>query len=189
MEISIEDLRADQEERITRTAELLVAAFVKTSPSAWDIHSARQEVRESLAPDRISRVALRHGTEVVGWIGGIPSYHGHVFDLHPLAVRPDMQGQGIGALLVRDFERIVYERGAATIYLGTDDEDGRTSLSRCDLYDNPQERMANVRNLGRHPFQFYQKMGYSIVGVLPDANGPGKPDIFMAKRVPTPFPA
>jgi len=26
-------------------------------------------------------------------------------------------------------------------------------------------------------------MGFVIVGVLPDANGFGKPDIFMAKRV------
>lgn len=34
-----------------------------------------------------------------------------------------------------------------------------------------------------HPYEFYQKLGYSIVGVLPDANGFEKPDIFMAKRV------
>jgi len=26
-------------------------------------------------------------------------------------------------------------------------------------------------------------MGYAIVGVIPDANGPGKPDIIMAKRM------
>jgi aminoglycoside 6'-N-acetyltransferase I len=31
--------------------------------------------------------------------------------------------------------------------------------------------------------KFYQKLGYVIVGVIPDANGPGKPDIMMAKRV------
>ena len=29
----------------------------------------------------------------------------------------------------------------------------------------------------------YQKCGFVIVGVVPDANGPGKPDILMAKRV------
>jgi hypothetical protein len=26
-------------------------------------------------------------------------------------------------------------------------------------------------------------MGYTIVGVIPDANGLGKPDILMAKRI------
>ena len=29
----------------------------------------------------------------------------------------------------------------------------------------------------------FQKMGYKIVGVFPDANGIGKPDIWMAKRI------
>jgi aminoglycoside 6'-N-acetyltransferase I len=28
-----------------------------------------------------------------------------------------------------------------------------------------------------------QKLGFSVVGVVPDANGLGKPDILMAKRV------
>ncbi|MDR3085239.1 MAG: hypothetical protein LBU47_02880 [Christensenellaceae bacterium] len=35
--------------------------------------------------------------------------------------------------------------------------------------------------LGRRPVEFYQKQGYQIVGVIPDANGPGKPDLYMAK--------
>jgi hypothetical protein len=39
-------------------------------------------------------------------------------------------------------------------------------------------------SLGRgHPFEFYQKCGFVIVGVVPDANGYSKPDILMAKRV------
>jgi len=36
---------------------------------------------------------------------------------------------------------------------------------------------------GCFPFEFYQKCGFVIVGVVPDANGLGKPDILMAKRV------
>jgi hypothetical protein len=31
--------------------------------------------------------------------------------------------------------------------------------------------------------QFYQRLGYTIVGVIPDANGPGKPDIVMTKWI------
>lgn len=47
------------------------------------------------------------------------------------------------------------------------------------------EKMQNVKNLKRHPFEFYQKIGYRIVGGIPDANGIGKPDIFMAKQLKT----
>ncbi len=59
-----------------------------------------------------------------------------------------------------------------------------TSLSEVDLYTGLTEHLRNVRDPGRrHPFGFYEKLGYTITGVVPDANGPGRPDIFMAKRV------
>ena len=75
------------------------------------------------------------------------------------------------------------KRGCITLYLGTDDEFDKTSLSGADLYDDLFGKIERIRNLRRHPFEFYQKMGYRIVGVLPDVNGIGKPDIWMAKRV------
>ena len=31
--------------------------------------------------------------------------------------------------------------------------------------------------------EFYLRVGFHIVGVIPDANGFGKPDILMAKRI------
>jgi aminoglycoside 6'-N-acetyltransferase I len=43
-----------------------------------------------------------------------------------------------------------------------------------------------MKNLRGHPYGFYQKLGFSIVGVMPDANGFGKPDIYMAKRCRSP---
>ncbi len=119
----------------------------------------------------------------MGWIGGIREYDGHAWELHPLVVHPDHQGQGVGRALVADLERLVSELGGTTIYLGTDDEDNMTSLSDKDLYPNVFEHITNIENLRGHPFSFYQKLGFAIVGVIPDANGPGKPDIIMAKRV------
>jgi aminoglycoside 6'-N-acetyltransferase I len=98
-------------------------------------------------------------------------------------VHPAHQLQGIGTALVQDFETQVRARGATTIWLGTDDEDNLTSLGGADLYPDVLERASKIRNLRSHPFGFYQKLGYAIVGILPDANGPGKPDILMAKRV------
>lgn len=85
--------------------------------------------------------------------------------------------------MVANFEEQARQRGGLTITLGTDDEDGMTSLSECDLYDDLWGRLKNIQNLKRHPFEFYQKMGYVITGVVPDANGTGKPDILMSKRV------
>jgi len=94
-----------------------------------------------------------------------------------------MQGQGIGRALVEDFEGQVRLRGGLTITLGTDDEDNMTSLSNVDLYENTWNRIQTIQNLKGHPFGFYQKLGYVITGVVPDANGRGKPDILMSKRI------
>jgi aminoglycoside 6'-N-acetyltransferase I len=70
--------------------------------------------------------------------------------------------------------------------LGTDDEQGGTTLAGISLFPNVLEQLAHIQNLHRHPYEFYQKLGYVIVGVVPDANGPGKPDILMAKSVAKP---
>ena len=85
------------------------------------------------------------------------------------------------AALVADLEERVRERGGYALWLGTDDEDGMTTVSGVDLYPNVLEHLANIKNLRGHPYEFYQRLGFSIIGILPDANGPGKPDIFMAK--------
>jgi aminoglycoside 6'-N-acetyltransferase I len=45
------------------------------------------------------------------------------------------------------------------------------------------EKIANIQNYKGHPYEFYLKCGYTITGVMPDANGRGKPDIIMGKRV------
>ena len=120
---------------------------------------------------------------VLGWIGAIREYEGHAWQLHPLVVHPEHQGFGIGRLLVQDLEVQIRQLGGTTIYLGTDDEDGMTSLANIDLYPDVFQHIARIKNLKHHPYQFYQKLGFAIVGVIPDANGPGKPDIIMAKRI------
>ncbi|MFN2132329.1 MAG: GNAT family N-acetyltransferase [Anaerolineae bacterium] len=182
--IQIVDLRPDDEKMVNEVATLLMDAFREHSPDyVPDIALALEEVRESLSPDCISRVAVDEDGAVLGYIAGHPHYYGHAWELHPLAVRPEYQRQGIGRALVTDLEERVRARGVLTLWLGTDDEDDRTTLSAVDLYPDPLEHLARIRNLRGHPYAFYQKMGFVIVGVIPDANGWGKPDIFMAKRV------
>jgi aminoglycoside 6'-N-acetyltransferase I len=170
--------------RHRQMARILQLAFAENWSDAWsEIEEGLEEVQEMLQPERIIRAAINDKGKVLGWIGGIPEYDGNVWELHPLAVHPDYQGQGIGTMLVEDFERQVAERGGLTIQLGSDDENDMTSLSGIDLYDNLWEKIANIRNIKNHPYTFYEKMGYSIIGVIPDANGYGRPDIYLGKRV------
>jgi aminoglycoside 6'-N-acetyltransferase I len=182
--MKIIDLPGLDSQLIEATAQLLQAGFRTFAPTAWpDIDSALEEVHKSLAEDRISRIMVNQHRQVLGWIGAIPEYSGHSWELHPLVVSPAHQRQGLGRRLVADLERQVHQRGGITLYLGSDDETGLTSLANVDLYPNPLDHLAAIQNLKGHPFGFYQKVGFSLVGVIPDANGWGKPDIFLAKRV------
>lgn len=177
-------LTPDHELAIHQAAEILTFAFREHWPESWpDMDSALQEVRAMLAADRICRAALDERGNVLGWIGGIPEYDGNVWELHPLAVHPAQQRRGLGRALVLDFEAQVRARGGLTIMLGTDDVDDMTTLSGVDLYRDTWEHIRNIRDLKGHPYVFYQKLGYTIIGVMPDANGRGKPDIYMGKRV------
>jgi aminoglycoside 6'-N-acetyltransferase I len=164
-------------------AELLIVGF-RPHWNAWQTTGEALAEVQMILDKGFARVALDdEGKLVLGWIGGLPEYDGNVWELHPLVVHPKYQRQGIGKALVADFEQQVKQRGALTIRLGSDDEDHMTSLAGGDLYDHLWEKIAHIQNLKGHPYEFYQKCGYSIIGVVPDANGHGKPDIIMGKRV------
>lgn len=181
---SIVNLQSQDEATIRQVAALLVEAFAANSPEAWsDLESALMEVQASFGEDRLSRVALTDDKQVLGWIGGRSAYDGHVWELHPLVVRPHSQGRGIGRALVDDIETCVKERGGLTMLLGTDDENHQTTLSDVNLFSDVSTHLTQIKNLKKHPYEFYQKLGYVIVGVIPDANGLGKPDILMAKSM------
>ncbi len=182
--MNITSLDPNNRKLIQQAAQLIVDAFREHWPDAWPtLEEGLKEIREMLESERICRAAVDENGNLLGIIGGIPAYDGHVWELHPLAILPSMQGQGIGRALVEDFEEQIRMKGGLTITLGSDDEDGMTSLANIDLYENLWEKIRDIRNFKDHPFEFYQKMGYVITGVVPDANGIGKPDILMAKRV------
>ncbi len=158
-------------------AKLLCACF----PHSYE-DCAQEEAAQCLSEGRIALAALTDG-RLAGFVGAMPNYGVTGWELHPLAVFPQFQGRGVGTALVKALEGKVKEKGGVTLYLGTDDEFDKTTLSQVDLYDRLWEQIANIRNLKRHPYEFYQKLGFQIVGVLPDVNGYGKPDIYMAKRL------
>lgn len=147
------------------------------------VEIAQAEVLESLAEGRISLVALDEQGKVAGWIGAIESYNGNCYELHPLVVRQDLRGRGIGKLLVETLEERVKGLGAMTIYLGTDDVDNGTNIAGKDVYPDPLCHAQGLESTNNHPLAFYRKLGYVVVGIIPDANGYGMPDIHMAKRI------
>lgn len=178
------DLQPGVEDAIRQTATLLLEGFAAHSPQAYpDLEAALAEVQESFGEDRISRIAVDEDGTILGWIGAISQYGGRVWELHPLVVKIQYQRKGVGRALVTDLEACVRSRGGLTITLGADDEDDQTSLSGINLYPDVWEHIKHIRNFKSHPYEFYQKLGYVIVGVVPEANGIGKPDILMAKSV------
>lgn len=129
-------------------------------------------------------LAMLDGGALLGWVGGLPEYRGRVWELHPLVVRRERRRRGIGRALVAAFEAEATRRGGLTATLGTDDDSGMTSLTGVNLYADLPRHLAELRDLGRgHPFLFYRKLGYVVSGVMPDANGAGRPDIYMSKAL------
>ena len=164
-------------------AEMLTLAFGLVWPGTPE--KAAEEVSEALEEGRICLVAVDENDRALGWVGGKHTY-AKVWELHPLVVHPDAQGRGVGSALVRDLEECVRERGGITLQLGTDDETGATSAYGVDVYEDVGGHIARLRIVDpqwRHPLEFYRKLGFSVIGLMPDANGIGKPDILMAKRV------
>ena len=115
--MEIGDLTRQRGDLIDEAARVLHATFLGRTDDWQDLDSARAEVLDSLATDRVSRVALDDGGSVIGWIGAIPSYGGRVWEIHPLVVSPSHRRRGIGRALVNDAERIVVGRGGLTLWL------------------------------------------------------------------------
>jgi len=166
----------------TQAANLLVEHF-DDHPRGWpDIESATAEVAQVIQSG--FAIGALEGNLLLGWIGGLPEYDGRVWELHPLVVRQDHRLRGIGRVLVAAFEDEAQRRGALTLTLGTDDDGGQTSVADVDLYGDVPRHIADLQDLGTgHPFLFYRRLGYVVTGLMPDANGRGKPDIYMSKPV------
>lgn len=170
---------------IEALAALSVRASRTHAPN-WlrTVEDAYQAIEEALQPAKACRVLLDDGSPV-GWVAAGPSW-GRVWELHPLLVDPDHQRRGYGRLLVKEIERVAMDAGALTLAVSTSDTTESTTLSGIDLYGDPigaLNRIGVVDEKAGHAFQFWCKVGYTVVGVLPDAEGLGMPSISLAKRI------
>ena len=167
-----------------RDAARILREALAHMPSAYnDAGEAEAEVRSFLAdPGRFALAALE-GRRLLGWIGGVRENYSHAYELHPLVVDRQKQRQGIGSALVAALEIRARSEGAITLYLGTDDDFGGTNLFGRDLYPDVLSKAAQLAPAGVHASSFYRRLGFEVVGIIPDANGFGRPDILMAKRI------
>lgn len=165
-----------------KAADILMRALAHVPSAYHTVEEATAEVAKLDEEDRLGFVALE-GETLQGWIGAIQTYS-HGWELHPLVVDPECHGRGIGTLLIRTLEERARKDGVLTLYLGTDDDYGGTTLFGRELYPDPLTALPRIAPAGRgHPFFFYRKMGFVPVGVMPDVNGRGRPDLLMAKRL------
>ncbi len=168
--MQIIDLTSHNGPAVRQAAELVAELIPPQQP----IDEARANVQDCLAPGKVARMVMEDDT-LVGWTGGREVYAGHLWELHPLVVRRERQRQGIGQALVADLEEHVRARGAHTVMVAADYEQG------IDLYANVLEHLRGIKNVHAYQYEFYERCGYVIVGVRPDASGFS--NIYMAKRI------
>lgn len=179
----ISDLENEDEMIQQQAAELFMSCSMEASPGLrFDLQFAIDEVKNSFAPGRISLVAIDR-QRVAGWGSAIRQYNGHNWEIRPLVVNRAYRRRGIGRSLFKELQDRVVAHGALTMWVSLQDEIGSTSLWGQELYPNPLVPLQDIRNLNGHPYSFFERLGFSITGVLPDANGFGKPDIFLSKRI------
>lgn len=174
---------SDEQEYQTIAATILSNTFNDLGTTSWPTYeSAVNEVKECIEKPNIC-IGIEVNHTLVGWVGLRPMYK-NTWELHPLVISTNYQKKGIGTILINEVEQIARLQGIIGIALGTDDEYNKTSLSSIKITkENIFNSIRSIKNLNHHPYEFYQKNGYFIVGIIPNANGKNKPDIWMWKSL------
>lgn len=170
--------------QLQSAANILLDSLAHVAGAWKTMDEANEEIGTRLVdPDWTGFAAVEDG-ELLGWIGGIASYS-HAWEVHPLVVAPGKQRRGVGKALIGALEDAARHAGALSLYLGSDDDFGGTTAFGADLLaDVPASiRALSLTPGSLHPLEFYRSVGFVVVGFIPDADGPGKPDIWFAKRL------
>ena len=170
------------EETIKQAAEILYITFGADEKNWWlkNRKEAFDEVKECIEKPNVC-IGIKTGNELIGWAGIRPMYE-KTWELHPMVIKKEYQRKSYGRLLLTEIERLAHLNGIIGLVVGSDDETNSTSLSAKEINgENIFDEIKNIKNYKSHPFEFYQKCGYSIIGLIPNANGQNKPDIWLWK--------
>ena len=174
----------ESEETIKQAAEILYIVFGGNSGNQWlkNQEEAFDEVKECTEKANIC-IGIKIRNELIGWAGIRPMYE-KTWELHPMLIKKEYQGKSYGRMLLKEIERMAYLNGIIGLVAGSDDETNSTSLSEKEINGkNIFEEIKNIKNYKNHPFEFYKKCGYNIIGIIPNANGQNKPDIWLWKDI------
>jgi aminoglycoside 6'-N-acetyltransferase I len=174
------DLRDLSKKQLYQCALLLN----KELPIGWNkVEDAQNEISEQLEADGYFYALIDSG-QLIGWGGILPCYSGNVYEIHPMVIDSKYQNKGFGGLLIKHLEDKARFLGGLTIYAASDDEsdDRRSSLRDADGYDDIYDKMKHF-DPKNHPARFYMKHGYQLIGIMPDANGRGKHDLILSKKL------
>lgn len=161
-------------------ADLLVASF----PTIYgdDITQALADVVQ-FAPEDRSLIARDSDGVPIGWLR-VEHFRGQASaEIKLIAVAPDRRRQGIGRTLVMAAEERMRGAGCVTMLATAGDTRGRTSLYGLDVTEDAPGLLADFHCHADHPAGFFLRVGYRLVGILPDAYGPGKHDLTLARRI------
>jgi len=175
---------SESEEIIKKAADLLYITFFEINGNIWlkNENDAFNVVKKCINETNIC-IGIKLENNLIGWVGLRPLYE-KTWELHPIVVKKEFQGKKYGHILLSELENIAYKNGIIGIVAGTDDETNSTSLSEKEINgENIFEEIKNIRNYKNHPFEFYKKCGYIVVGIIPNANGQNKPDIWLWKDI------
>lgn len=179
--ITVRPIQPNQHE-IDEVATVLHSGFADRSPAWPTVADARAEVVEYSTASQVSLVAeLEH--QIVGWISATPQYKQYGWELHPIVVAPQYQRRGVGTALINHLCDALQSRQATVLYAWSDDETMSTSLGGVNLYQQPLQHLSSFHPSSRHAGGFYLAQQFVLCGVIPDANGTGKPDILFARHI------
>jgi aminoglycoside 6'-N-acetyltransferase I len=173
----------ESDEIIKQAADILYGTFYDIG-KLWlrNLKEALDEVYECIGENNIC-VGIKVGNKLIGWAGLRPMYK-ETWELHPMVIQKEYQKKGYGNILIKELEKIAINNGIIGIVAGSDDETNSTSLSDKTITgENIFEEIKNIKNYKNHPYEFYEKCGYKIIGIIPNANGPQKPDIWLWKDI------
>jgi len=135
--------------------------ILRSLPGWFGIETALLEYAE--ATDRLPTfVAISEG-ETVGFVT-VERHSQSEYEIHCIAVRDSLRGQGIGAALVHAAEAWMKERGAIRLIVKTIAES----------HPSPEYKASRA---------FYQHQGFLSEKIIPDIWGPSNPCLQMSKAV------
>jgi aminoglycoside 6'-N-acetyltransferase I len=176
---------SESKETMEKAAKLLVETFSQSG--MWpDLNEkiAADEVNECVDEQNIC-IGIKVDNTLIGWVCLRPMYK-TTWELHPMVIKTESQKKGYGKILITELEKRAVEKEIIGMFVGSDDETNKTSLSKIAITeDNIFDEIKNIKNHKNHPYEFYKKCGFIVVGIIPNANGPNKPDIWLWKDIRT----